>query len=78
MEYKNPIFRLTYSNHLNFQRRQDRRCSYRRRMQTIIKDRKVQHIEGDKISRKQKIFLQILKILKAVYGCCINVKNKKN
>jgi len=34
-------------------------------MQTIIKDRKVQHIEGDKISRKQKIFLQILKILKA-------------
>ena len=46
-------------------------------MQTIIKDRKVQHIEGDKISRKQKIFLQILKILKAVYGCRINVKNKK-
>jgi len=46
-------------------------------MQTIIKDRKVQHIEGDKISRKQKIFLQILRILKTVYGCCINVKNKK-
>ena len=46
-------------------------------MQTIIKDRKVQHIESDKIRRKQKIFRQILKILKAVYGCCINVKNKK-
>ena len=55
--YTNFYLNLTENYPIILQRRQDWRRSHRRRMQTIVENRKIQHIESDKISRKQKIIL---------------------